>query len=295
VSEPAKVVVLALALGLVVAPASAQDRGRRAELLRLAAALDEAVGNVSAAAAVAPSSGVRVVPLRGFGAVFVVPARALPSDRGVIALRHGNQAAEALALREHAAARARVAAQAAAERARAQPRTAQDRELEALELQAEAFQREAERARQEAERALESIARELRIRIAEPSPPEPETPPAPPRAAEAPLPSPPAPPWRFWFRAGEDDERGADQVVADVRQAVINVLQERGAELRELTADEQIAVAVDFAPVPFFDLAPEPTAQRSLLVRVRKGDLDARRAGRISPQELLRRIEQLEF
>jgi hypothetical protein len=83
--------------------------------------------------------------------------------------------------------------------------------------------------------------------------------------------------------------------VADVKQAVIQVLQERGPELRALEPEEQIAVAVEFSPGLFFDLGPEPGAERSLLVRVRKGDLDARRAGRISPDELLRRIEQLEF
>jgi hypothetical protein len=294
-----RVVSLTLALGLAASAASAQERSPRAELARLAAALDEAVGNVSVAAAVvAPPSGVRVVPLRGFGAVFVVPARALPSERGVLLLRRGpaadtlaRQRAEVLAQREQAAAEARNAAQ----QARAHPRTAQDRELQALELQAEAFQREAERAREEAERALESIARELRVRIAEPSPPEPAAAPAPPGATAARPQSPPAPPWRFWFRAGEEDTREADQIVADVKQAVIRVLQERGPELRALKPDEQIAVAVDFSPGMFFDLASEPRAERSLLVRARKGDLDDRRAGRISAQELLRRIEQLEF
>lgn len=296
-----RAVALALSLGLAAAPASAQDGGRRAELVRLAAALDEAVGNVSAAAAVvAPPTGVRVVPLRGFGAVFVVPARALPSARSVIVLRRPAEAlalqhAQLLAQRERAAAQARIAAQDAAEQARAHPRTPQDRELEALEQQAEAFQREAERARQEAERALESIARELRVRVAQPIPPEPAAVPAPPAAAEAPPPSPPAPPWRFWFRAGEEDARGADQIVADVKRAVIQVLQDRGPDLREIKPDEQLAVAVEFSPGLFFDLPSETDAQRSLLVRVRKGDLDLRRAGRISPEELLRRIEQLEF
>jgi hypothetical protein len=230
----------------------------------------------------------------------VVPARALPSERSVLVLRRGpaaealvRQRAAVLVQREQTATAARNAAQEAAQQARADSRTAQDRELQALELQAEAFQREAERAREEAERALESIARELRVRI-EPSPPEPASP-APPGATEGRPPSPPAPPWRNWFRAGEEDAREADQIVADVKQAVIRVLQERGPELRALKPDEQIAVAVDFSPGMFFDLANEPRAERSLLVRARKGDLDDRRAGRISPQELLRRMEQLEF
>jgi hypothetical protein len=296
--------VLSLAVGATAA--RAQDAGSRTELARLAAALEEAVGQVSAAAevpVVGPGAGVRAIPLRGFGAVFVVPARALPSERSVIVLRRGgaataivHQTNEALAQREQAAMQARIAEQAAADQARAEPRRAKDRELETLELQAEMYQREAERARQEAERALESIARELRIRITEPSPPARPAVPAAPEAADegGPL-SPPAPPWRDWFRAGEEDARQADQVVADVKQALIRVLQDRGPDLRSLRPEEQLAVAVDFSSGLFFGLGPEPHTQRSLLVRVRKGDLDDRRAGRISPQELLRRIEQVEF
>jgi hypothetical protein len=305
VSVRALLASLALALVLGVPAAWAQEGSPRAELARLAVALDDAVGQVSAAAevpVVGQGVGVRAIPLRGFGAVFVVPARALPAERSVIVLRRDgateaaiHQSAEALAQREQAAAQARLAARAAAERAPAEPRRAKDRELEALELQAEVFQREAERARQEAERALESIARELRVRVAEPSPPERPAAPAPPEAAESRPPSPPAPPWRFWFRTGEEDARHADQVVTDVKQALIRVLQDQGPDLRSLKSEEQLVVAVDFSSGLFFGLDPAPHPQRSLLVRVRKGDLDDRRAGRISPQELQRRIEQVEY
>jgi len=293
---------LGLVLILGVSAAGAQEQAARAELSRLAIAIDEAVERVSAAAempVVGPGVGVRAIPLRGFGAVFVVPARALPATRGVILVRREDTreslpppSGEALVRREQQAARARPAAQAAAERAKAESRRAQDPDIEALEHQAEVYQREAERARQEAERALESIARELRIRISEPSPPSPDAGLAP--ADGASPPSPPAPPWRFWFRASEDDARGADQVVADVKRAVIRVLEEQGPGLRSFKPEEQLAVAVDFSSGVFFGLGPEPTL-RSLLVRVRKSDLDDRRAGRISSEELLRRMEQLGF
>jgi hypothetical protein len=51
-------------------------------------------------------------------------------------------------------------------------------------------------------------------------------------------------------------------------------------------------VAVDFVPgSPFVMARP----QRTLVVRVRKKELDDRAAGRIAPEELHRRIEYVEY
>jgi hypothetical protein len=61
-----------------------------------------------------------------------------------------------------------------------------------------------------------------------------------------------------------------------------------------VSPDETISVVVDFvAGTPFLDDNARPA--RSLSLRVRKRDLDERRAGRIGPDEMRRRVETSEY
>ena len=82
--------------------------------------------------------------------------------------------------------------------------------------------------------------------------------------------------------------------MADTRDALLLALETYGHVLASLPPDEMISVVVDFvAGTPFVDEDARPA--RSLSLRVRKRDLDDRKAGRLSPEELRRRIETTEY
>jgi hypothetical protein len=184
----------------------------------------------------------------------------------------------------------------------------QERELarrmegQVLELQArmESVRREVEEARMEAERQVE-------MRLA--FPPAPADVPGAPEAAAAPVapaarpdaatpavPAPPAlplAPWQYWFNADEPvDGRTEEALVRDVKAAVTALVEKRGAMLRQLAPEEYVTVAVDF--VPRMSILGS-RIEKTLLVKVKKQDLDERRAGRLSADELRQRIEYAEY
>lgn len=182
--------------------------------------------------------------------------------------------------------------------------------LRLVEQQAEAFRLEAERARRKAER-------EVRTRLAPPPPaaavppvaPAAPAPPVPPPAPVAPVsdepfftsdmplpPEPPdaPPPWRFWFDVTdasdlpEDTEAtDADAVVTSLRERVVTGLETYRRPLASLRPEDFVTVAVDLVP----DVILRARPVRTLLVRVRAGDLQDRRAGRLSAAELRKRVE----
>jgi hypothetical protein len=204
-----------------------------------------------------------------------------------------------------------------------------DPELRELEAQVEAFQREAAQHRAEAERAFDEMTRQLWTRLAEPDrstrvvvapvPPRPElseppptapaSPPEPPPPASAPdAPSPARPtsllplpaltpaPWVLWAEAGLEagDGRAPERVVADVHEAVVTALETHAHLLSSLGPEESVSVVMDFvAGTPFLDEGAR--ARRSLTLKVRKRDLDERVAGRLSAEELRRRVEAVEY
>jgi hypothetical protein len=175
--------------------------------------------------------------------------------------------------------------------------------LRLVEDQAEAFRLEAERARRKAER-------EVRTRLTPPptpaAPPVPVAPPVP-AVPEAPIvefevpppPEPPdaPPPWRFWFDVTDQSDApdgpdgmatpDADALVTSVRERLVAGLDAYRRPLASLRADEFVTVAVDLVPDLF--LRARPT--RTLLVRVRAGDLQEHRAGRLSGPEFRKRVE----
>jgi hypothetical protein len=327
--------ILATAFGLAVAgapgqtAAAADEVDTRAELEMLEAALDRAVRQVSRASGASLLGGAeacRSYHLKGFGAMFVLAPRALPGGADVVVRRFhlsGRMAASPAELDPPPAGHT-----AESRRRRPMPRgsTEEDarraRELQAMEEQVEAFQREAEAARRQAERALEAVARQMRAQLevaapdvaapevpppapAPPAPPAPAMPVAPsarpapaPPLPEIPMPPmgafPPLPPWRSWF-SGEDieDDRTPERVVLDVRTAVSQALAVHGGRVRVLRPDEFVVVAVDF--VPPWPMVDQPRPQRTLVVRVRKKELEERLAGRLSPDDLQKRIEYEEY
>lgn len=353
-------------------PLFAQDRGALHEQFRsFEVAIDRAVASVSHPAVLqvlGGAHGTRGYYLRGYGAVFVVPPRALPMqarfafgfgqpseqrlDQAIesversLAHTHSAETRQALEnsltalkrsrqrLRKEAATRradtaalraslarqaeslhrqvaARQAALAQAE-ARGGGAPSEAEQLRALEAEVEQFRREAERARAEAEDHLEAVAAEIRARIAVESPgvaappeaPEaPETPEAPPAPSAAAAPAPPAPPaplpppapWAFWFESSEPGEASpsADALIDEVRGALSSVLESRGAGLTVISPEESLVVAVDFVPRTVFLTAEQP--QRTLVLRVRRKELIARRAGKLGPEDLKKRIESAQY
>ena len=84
-------------------------------------------------------------------------------------------------------------------------------------------------------------------------------------------------------------------------EAVTQVLESHGPRLVLLRPEENVVVAVDFVPRSgrlLVGLGPEarrPRAARTLVVRVRKQELEARRDGALAPEELRKRIEYVEY
>jgi hypothetical protein len=264
-----------LASILVATGLAAEERGSadpRAELAPLEQALSQAADQIARPNVFALTGAeCRGYRIEGLGAVFVLPPRAVRS-------RH-------LAVW-------RVAP--------AHRGATRDRQIRVIELQAEELQREAARTHAQVERAIAEVQREVDRRRAaterSASAPAPVAAPSPPDVPAPPLP--PPPPWSRWLEAGPSDEdedeqeAPADAVVARMRAALVEALAEHAPALSGLRVGETIAVAIDFVPsFPFGPARPDKT----LVVRVRKKDLDERRAGRIGIEQLKSRIEAVEY
>jgi hypothetical protein len=271
--------------------------------------------------------------LPGYGVVWVLAPRVLPSPRVAFLAPWGvrrdtaalertihavEQALKVAESPELKTALARRLAELQATRASLSPRPPGRRRgvpapaveggadaLGEMERQAQAFHQEAERARREMERAFEQIEDHLR-REMDGSGLEAQTglePPAPATAGiavrDAPPAEPPAPdasltpPWMFWFEAEAVDETAPDAVVSGVRGALMEALARHGWGVGGLAPEEHLVVAVDFYPRGAFASDDRPV--RTLVVRARKQDLDAHRAGSLPTAELAKRIEVSEY
>jgi hypothetical protein len=177
----------------------------------------------------------------------------------------------------------------------------EEKQIRAIEQQAVAMEHEADQARRDAERALDEFRREVQAQLG-PSPvPAPPSAPAVPVAPVAPAAAlepddvlPPPPPWRSWFDS--DDEPGGrapEAVIRDVRAAVTNALEAQGGRVRGVPSDEFVVVAVDFVARGSFAGWGRP--ERTLVVKVRKRELEERLAGRLPSDELRKRIEYVEY
>jgi hypothetical protein len=120
-------------------------------------------------------------------------------------------------------------------------------------------------------------------------------PPGTPRGPARPQPDRFAPPLPLWQEfAMEAERRTPERVVADTREAVVQALENHAVLLSSLGPEETVTVVVDFmAGTLFLDEDARPV--RSLSVRVRKRDLDERRAGRLGAEELRTRVEAAEY
>jgi hypothetical protein len=153
--RPLHLLCALLAQGLALSPAvAAENEDARSGLERLELALAQAVDRVSrpAAAPLLAAGSCRGYRIRGVGAVFVLPPRALRQGGSVFVFHpgeappapEGTPSAETPRPRRASRGKARVA----------DPR---EEQMRLIEAQVEAFQREAERSRQEAEAALDQL------------------------------------------------------------------------------------------------------------------------------------------
>jgi hypothetical protein len=197
-------------------------------------------------------------------------------------------------------------------------------DMRALNAQTDAFRVEAERAQQEAERILQEQLQDwpgFPVPVAAPVPAAPALPPAaavpstppapgapraplappaaatpskvaPPAGAPPPPPAAPPPPWSIFFEPDDAADAGdADKVVVDVRAAVLGVLETHGPRLTRLGPEDSVVVAVDFVP----RAALPGQSVRTLVLRVRKKDLDERQAGRLPTEAFARRVQTAEY
>jgi len=260
----------------------------RDEMQSLEVHLEHAVAEVSVSHAgilLGRTNTSRGYRLPGYGVVFVLTPRALPGSETVSVFR-GHPRME----RAHPGPHREVEIFT----------TTEVEEIEALERQVVILQHAAEARRRAAEEDHERIVRRVRIHLAPVSAAEaPEGEPEPVDETAAlptggPTVPPPPPPWRFWFETERPkEERTPERVVADVREAVIEALESRGADVIGLEADEFVTVAVDFVPGDFFAAHPRPT--RTLIVRARQKDLAARGRGAMAPEELRAKVEVIEY
>jgi hypothetical protein len=305
----------------------------RADFEVFGVALDRALSRVSRPVTgiwlPAGETGSRGFHLHGYGAVFVPPARLLPESSPQRRARQG-EAARAL---EQAARRLEDAMKrvdSAELRRRMEASLTALRETQAelrrgtgapgepapitsapgenmnqeeeLAVEMETLRTQAEVAQDAVERSVAAIERQLRAQLPAlvspstlPTPPTPPTAPAPPD-----VPEPPLAPWTLWFEQEDGDGRSADRVIHDVSEAVTEVLESHGPGLRWLKPEETVVVAVDFVPRHRSMMGwPGPSArgraERTLVVRVRKRELEARRDGKLPPEELRKRIEFVQY
>jgi hypothetical protein len=92
---------------------------------------------------------------------------------------------------------------------------------------------------------------------------------------------------------GPRDTRPPDAIVADVRAALVDALATHPGRVAGLGPDECVTVAVDFESAG--RVARRPRPERTIVVRARVRDMEARAAGAIGPDELRRRLEILEY
>jgi hypothetical protein len=285
-------------LGATRGTAAEEERGEasRGGIAALEARLDRAVDRVSvphAGQLLGRATSARGYRLPGYGVVFVLTPRALPSrDQGVFVFHSSNPRHRVMRLQTHPS----------RDSVRAEGSQEEERKVEDLEHQVLVLQAETEEVRRAAEQEMARLVHDVKLRLTDEgdgaeAPTTAEAPPAPhpvtaPTPPEAPLP--PPPPWKFWFDAGApSDERTPDALVADVRSALIDTISSQAEPFPGLRADESVTVAVDFVPGGLFAAQARP--ERTLVVRVRVKDIEARRRGAITAEELRRRVDVTQY
>jgi hypothetical protein len=284
----------------------AQEKLPRRELVPLEQAFAEAVSRVSQPAAVAGLGGAeacRGYRLPGFGTLFVVSPRYVPermsirreptADLARADRELGKQIAgmeEALKTtsdEERKEALSTGIQKATAHRQLLRQRHAEQQQLEAemraFAEQVQAMHFEAEKARQQAEQAMQQMQQQIG------APMEFQ------RVTDGGMGSASAvPPWVVWMQsASMEDRRTPEQVIEEVRTALMSVLEARGADAQSLEPEEVVAVAVDFYRSAAVGAPATPS--RTLVVRAPKRVLDLVKAGQLTTADARKQFQVAEY
>ncbi len=250
-----------LALALSAAP----PVDLRADLQRFAARLEQRLATACRPAApmvfLAGLPETRFVYLDGIGAIFLLPPRSLPPPASV----KSDQAKPEISV-SGAPTGPQVLV------------TSDERpsDLTDLEARIRETRKEAERMRAQAEAAFAETERQL---MAELRPGLSDSA----SAAHFPL------PWTFFLEDAADDTRAPEQVEKDVKHALVTTILEDSTVLKALQPGDMITVSVELVTRPQPWVRAKPA--RTVIVRAQKADLDAFTEGKLTKDELLKRVQ----
>ena len=262
--------LISLALALLTDPPVVD---LRADLQRFSARLEQRVGSACRPAEPAVFAvglpETRFVYLEGVGAIFLMPPRALPNPTP--------RAKETEP--EISVTTARPATQAATPQVALAGKMAPVDKAELTEIEAKIREtrKEAERMRAQAEAAFADAERqlmaELRPGLSDPS---------------APIMALPAP-WVFFLEDSTEDTRSAGQAESDVKEALVATILEDASVLKSLEPTDTISVSVDLVSRPQPWVRAKPT--RTIVVRVLRSDIAAYAAGKLTRDDLVKKIQ----
>jgi hypothetical protein len=203
----------------------------------------------------------RFVYLDGIGAIFLLPPRSLPPQASV----KSDQAKPEISV-SGAPTGPQVLV------------TSDERpsDLTDLEARIRETRKEAERMRAQAEAAFAETERQL---MAELRPGLSDSA----SAAHFPL------PWTFFLEDAADDTRAPEQVEKDVKHALVTTILEDSTVLKALQPGDMITVSVELVTRPQPWVRAKPA--RTVIVRAQKADLDAFTEGKLTKDELLKRVQ----
>jgi hypothetical protein len=95
-------------------------------------------------------------------------------------------------------------------------------------------------------------------------------------------------PLPFFIEDAVDDTRTPEQVEKDVKEALVTTILEDASLLRTLQPSDLVTVSVELVSRPQPWVRAQPS--RTLIVRAQKADLDAFTSGKLSKDELLKRV-----
>lgn len=252
-----------LVLALVLATEPPQ-KDPRAELHRFSARLEQ---RLSAACRPAEPmvflSGLpetRFVYLDGIGAVFLLPPRSLPNPPDPKAGQ----------------AKPEITVSGAPNGPQVLVVTKRPSDLTDLEARIRETRKEAERMRAQADAAFADAERQLMAELR-------------PGLSESSATVTFQGPLSFFFDDEAEDTRTPDQVEKDVNDSLITSILEDSSLLKTLQPADMITVSVELVSRPQPWVRAKPA--RTLIVRAQKGDLDAFTAGKLSKDDLLKRVQ----
>lgn len=252
-----------LALAAALSPA-APPADPRAELQRFAVRLEQRLS--SACRPAEPMvflSGLpetRFVYLDGVGAVFLLPPRSLPNPpapkadqaKPEISVSGAPNGPQVLVIRQRPS------------------------DLTDLEARIRETRKEAERMRAQADAAFADAERQLMAELR-------------PGASESTTTVTFQGPLSFFLEDAVDDTRTPEQVEKDVKDALLQTILEDSSLLKTLQPTDQISVSVELVSRPQPWVRAQPA--RTLIVRAQKADLDAFTAGKLTKDDLMKRVQ----